>query len=81
MNEIHDTREKRDHNRGRTQGLGRKSSGESEKVEWEVFGREKIDFISREIKEKWRENRDKALYREHKAQWIESYWELPSTNS
>ena len=33
MNEMHDTREKRDHNRGRTQGLGRKSSGESEKVE------------------------------------------------
>ena len=47
-------REKRDHTRWRTQGLGQKSSGEGEEVEWEVFGREKRVFLSREIREKWK---------------------------
>ena len=34
--------------------LGRNPSGEGEKVEWEVFGREMREFLSREIGEKWK---------------------------
>ena len=45
---MHDKWEKRDHTRWRTQGLGQKSSGEGEEVEWEVFGRKKRVFLSRE---------------------------------
>ena len=35
------------------QGLGQNPSGEDEEFEWEVFEREKKDFLSREIEEKW----------------------------
>ena len=52
MNEMDDTREKKDHTRWRTQGLGRKSSEVCEKVEWEVFGKEKRDFLLKEMKRK-----------------------------
>ena len=52
MNEMHDTREKWDHTRWRIHDLGRRSSGECEEVECEVFVREKKDFLSRENGEK-----------------------------
>ena len=42
---------KRDHTRGKKQGLGQKSSGEDEGVERKVFGREKKVFLSRQIEE------------------------------
>ena len=42
---------KRDHTKGKKQGLGQKSSGEDEGVEKKVFGREKKLFLSREIEE------------------------------
>ena len=47
---MHDEWEKEDHNRGRKQPFGRRLSGEGEEVEWEVFGREKRNFLSREMK-------------------------------
>ena len=50
---MHDTREKEDHTWRKMQGLGRNPSGEDEEFKWEVFGREKRDFLSREIREKW----------------------------
>ena len=47
---------KRDHTKGKKQGLGQKSSGEDEGVEKKVFGREKKLFLSREIEEKDRKS-------------------------
>ena len=47
----------------KNQDLGRKSSGECERVEGKKFGREKRDFLSREIKEKRERNRVEAIYR------------------
>ena len=44
---MHDKWEKRDHTRGRKQDLGRKSSGEGERVEGKVFERKKREFLSR----------------------------------
>ena len=60
MNEMHDKKEKRDHTRWRTQGLGQKTSGEGEEVEWVVFGREKksvsVERDQREMRKKSRRN-------------------------
>ena len=52
MNEIHDTRKNKDHTRLRKLDLGRRSSGECEEVEFEVFGKERSKFQSGEIREK-----------------------------
>ena len=71
MNEMHDIKEKRDHTRWRTQDLGRKSSGEGEEFEWEVFGRGRDVFLSIEIREKWEKHELKPIYRNHKAWWIQ----------
>ena len=49
MYEMHDKWERRDHTRGRNQGLDRKSSEEGEGVEGKMFGRERKEFLSREI--------------------------------
>jgi len=38
-------------------------SKEDEEVEWEVFGREKSDFLSGEIEEKWEKIALKSIYR------------------
>ena len=66
MNEMHEEWEKEDHTKGRKQPLGRRSSGEGEEVEWKVFGKEKRDFLSREIGEKWNEIRVESIYRNTK---------------
>ena len=52
MNEMHDKREKREQTREGNQDLGRKTSGEGEGVDGKVFGREKKEFLLREIGEK-----------------------------
>ena len=44
--------QKEDHTRVKMQGADRRMSGEDEKCEIEVFGRERCDFLSREIGEK-----------------------------
>ena len=51
MNEMHEKGEKRDHTRCKTQGLGQKMSREGEECEWEEFGREMREFLSRKIEE------------------------------
>ena len=48
---MHDKWERRDHTRGRNQGLGWKTSGEGKGVDGKVFGREMREFLSREIGE------------------------------
>ena len=74
-------REKRYHTRGRKQALDWKTSGEGEEVEWEVFGREKRVFLSREIKEKWEKNRVKTIYRKTKLNGSRAIKNLSSANS
>ena len=74
-------REKKDHTRWRTQGLGQKSSGQGEEVEWGVFGREKRVFLSREIREKWEKNRVETIYRKIKHDGSRAIENLSSTNS
>ena len=79
---MHDTREKEDHIRWRTQDLGRRLSGEGEEVEWEVFGREKRDFLLREIREKWEKKKcAEPLYRNMKLDGSRAIEDLLSTNS
>ena len=63
---MHEEWEREDHTKGRKQPLGRRSSGEGEEVEWKVFGKEKRDFLSREIREKWNEIRVESIYRNTK---------------
>ena len=59
MNEMHDKWEKMDHTKEKQQGLGRNPIEEDEEFEWEVLGRGRDVFLSREMKEIHAE----ALYR------------------
>ena len=74
---MHGEWEKKDHTIGRKQHLGLRSRGEGEEVEWEVFGREKIDFLSREMK--W--IRAESIYRNIKFDGLRAIENLSSTNS
>ena len=78
---MHDKWERIDHTRGRNQDFGRKTSGEGERVEGKVFGREMREFLLREIREKWEKNYIEAIYRKTHLDGSRSYQELSSTNS
>ena len=78
---MHDEWQKEDHTKGRKQPLGWRSSGEGEEVEWEVFGGEKRDFLSREIGEKWNEICIEPIYRNTKLDGSRAIENLSSTNS
>ena len=78
---MHGEWEKKDHTIGRKQHLGLRSRGEGEEVEWEVFGREKIDFLLREIREKWNEICAESIYRNTKLDGSRAIENLSSTNS
>ena len=51
--------------------MGRRLSGESEEVECEVFGRERSEFLSREIKENERKISLRIYIEKHEGRWIE----------
>ena len=81
MNEMHDTREEWDHTRWRIHDLGWRSSGECEEVVYEVFGRKRSVFLSREIEKNERKIMLRLYIEKHESRWIECYWEMSSTNS
>jgi len=76
MNEMHEKGEKIDHTRWRTQGLGRKMSGEGEECEWEEFGREMREFLSKGIGENEIEIALTLYIDKYAARWISRYWEV-----
>ena len=76
MNEIHDTRKNKDHTRWRKLDLGRRSSGECEEVEFEVFSRETREFLPREIGDKEIEIALTLYIDKYAAWWIGKYWKV-----